>query len=252
MIVQIYEIQQPDEARRMVDLGVDHIGSVLLSPTSAEESSLQETVKLVRRAGRKSSVIPLFTDVDIIADVIDHLQPDIVHFCDTLPSPDQEADALSRIVKRQQIIRQRFPQLEIMRSIPIGPDRHSATIDSLKMASIFEPLSDWFLTDTLLVNGDQANDQDQPVEGYVGITGKTCDWNVAAQLVLQSRIPVILAGGIGPENASAGIVKVQPAGIDSCTRTNAVDQNGQTVRFQKDCDKVRALVDAAQQIGPRV
>jgi phosphoribosylanthranilate isomerase len=114
------------------------------------------------------------------------------------------------------------------------------------LASIFEPVSDWFLTDTLLFSGDRATDVDQPVDGYVGITGKVCDWEVAAALVAQSDIPVILAGGIGPENASAGIESVRPAGVDSCTLTNAVDANGKTIRFKKNAEKVGRLVAAAR------
>ena len=31
MIIQIYEIQTPSEAERCIELGVDHIGSVILS-----------------------------------------------------------------------------------------------------------------------------------------------------------------------------------------------------------------------------
>jgi phosphoribosylanthranilate isomerase len=132
-----------------------------------------------------------------------------------------------------------------MRSIPIGCTGYGAKVASLEMASVFEPFSDWFLTDTLLFNGDRAKDVDQPVDGYVGITGKVCDWDVAAALVTQSNIPVILAGGIGPENASAGVETVRPAGVDSCTLTNALDANGTSIRFKKDVEKVSRLVAAA-------
>ncbi len=31
MIVQVYEIQTPHEAEKCIDLGVDHLGSVVLS-----------------------------------------------------------------------------------------------------------------------------------------------------------------------------------------------------------------------------
>lgn len=244
MIVQIYEIQTPSEAEQMAALGVDHIGSVMLSPDAMQNGALKETVDVVRSLGRKSSMIPLFTDVDRIAEMIDYYRPDIVHFCDTLPSPD--TDALRLIVQRQQAVRKRFPRLEIMRSIPIGRAGYGAKVASLEMASFFEPVSDWFLTDTLLFNGDQAKNVDQPVDGYVGITGKVCDWDVAAALVTQSSIPVILAGGIGPKNASAGVEKVRPAGVDSCTRTNALDSNGKSIRFKKDLEKVRRLVAAAR------
>jgi phosphoribosylanthranilate isomerase len=65
---------------------------------------------------------------------------------------------------------------------------------------VFGPVSDYFLTDTLLTDGSGA--ADQPVDGFVGITGTTCDWKIAAELVRISPMPVILAGGISPENVS--------------------------------------------------
>jgi phosphoribosylanthranilate isomerase len=90
---------------------------------------------------------------------------------------------------------------------------------------------------------------DQPVQGFVGITGETCDWSVARALVRQSRIPVILAGGIGPSNVADGIRAVDPAGVDSCTLTNALDANEAPIRFKKDPVKVRAMVTAARNGG---
>ena len=69
-----------------------------------------------------------------------------------------------------------------------------------------------------------------------------CDWDVAARLVAQSTIPVILGGGISQENAAAGIKKVCPAGVDSCTETNARDSNGRPIRFKKDVEKIKQLV----------
>ena len=32
MLVQIYEIQEPRDAERLIEMGVDRIGSVILSP----------------------------------------------------------------------------------------------------------------------------------------------------------------------------------------------------------------------------
>jgi phosphoribosylanthranilate isomerase len=39
---------------------------------------------------------------------------------------------------------------------------------------------------------------------------------------------------------------VRPFGIDSCTRTNAVDGDGRPVRFQKDYRKVARLLAAVR------
>jgi phosphoribosylanthranilate isomerase len=65
---------------------------------------------------------------------------------------------------------------------------------------------------------------------------------MARRLVDESSIPVILAGGISPENAAEGIRRVKPAGVDSCTLTNAVGEDGRPIRFRKDLEKVRRLV----------
>ena len=246
MIVQIYEIQTPREADAMIELGVDHVGSVLLSEQGWKMDALKSTIARVQSAGRKSSLIPLFGSIDIISNAIDHYHPDIIHFCETLPKTVNGGAALGELLKRQNTIRERFPGVEVMRSIPIGCSGQGDIISSLALAAVFEPLSDWFLTDTLLGNDKNVAQDQQPVNGFVGITGRTCDWSIAAELVANSAIPVILAGGIGPHNVESGIFRVKPAGIDSCTLTNAVDGQGNSKRFQKDPEKVMALIQRAQ------
>ncbi len=246
MIIQIYEIQTPAEARLMVELGVDHVGSVLTSTEKTRDNDLKSTVKVVQEAGCKSSIIPLFGDVEMICEALDFYKPDILHFCETLPLEAGHMDALDEVLQRQAAVRRRYPQLEIMRSIPMGETGRGNLVDSLKLARMFESISDWFLTDTLLSQQTTVSDQDQPVAGYVGITGKTCEWDIARQLVQTSKIPVILAGGIGPENVAAGIAHVAPAGVDSCTLTNAVDAEGKPRRFAKDPQKVKRMIRNAR------
>jgi phosphoribosylanthranilate isomerase len=247
MLIQIYEIQTPEEARMMIDLGVDHVGSVLVSAQEWKNPVLYSAIRQVRSSGRKSSLIPLFSQIDIIAKAVAYYQPDILHLCDTLPLGSSDEMALHGILERQATIRDRFPELELMRSIPIGENGLGHMVPSLELAALFEPVSDWFLTDTLISQGAAISDQDQPVHGYIGITGITCDWDIARALVQKSRIPVILAGGIGPANAAAGVARVMPAGVDSCTLTNRVDQKGRAIRFQKDPEKVKSMIASARQ-----
>lgn len=246
MLIQIYEVQTPDEARMMVDLGVDHIGSVLISNHEWKHPALKSAIRLVQEAGRKSSLIPLFGEIDHIAAAVAYYRPDILHFCEALVTLEAGRNAVDHILERQAALRERFPEIELMRSIPIGGNGCGAGVPSLELAALFEPISDWFLTDTLITGSHATSDQDQPVQGYIGITGKTCDWEVARALVRQSRIPVILAGGMGPDNAAEGIRRVHPAGVDSCTLTNKVDRNGHVIRFQKDPVKVKAMIDAVR------
>ena len=130
-----------------------------------------------------------------------------------------------------------------MSSIPIPQANVSNQGDTFELARMFEAVSDYFLTDTLIVKSSGSVFDLQPVKGFVGITGMTCNWNMAAQLVHSSHIPVILAGGITPNNVFDGIMQVMPAGVDSCTGTNALDAKGRSIRFKKDLEKVKHMVD---------
>ncbi len=249
MIVQIYEIQTPSEAETMIQLGVDHIGSVLLDRSAETDPGLKRTVETVQSAGRKSSLIPLFKDVEAISAAVNDYRPDILHLCESLPSGKKGQQEVAQAADRQKRLRERFPDIDIMRSIPIARQGRADENVTLRLASLFEPISDWFLTDTILLSDGNSSPIDQPVQGFVGITGETCDWSVANALVRQSGIPVVLAGGLGPLNVASGIRAVNPAGVDSCTLTNAVDSNNKPIRFQKDPQKVKMMVAAARNNG---
>ena len=239
--IQIYEIQTPEEAAAVVALGVDRIGGVVLSAADWRQPVLREAVKTVRGCGARSSLIPLYRDEDAIARTLDYYRPDVVHFCDTLDDA-----GCGQLIELQFRVKQRFPEIAVMRSIPIGPAGSADRVPSLEWARRLEPSSDEFLTDTLIVSPGGNGAAEQPVGGFVGITGLTCDWDVARQLVQQSRIPVILAGGISPDNAAEAVSRVRPAGVDSCTLTNALDAGGRPIRFRKDLQKVNALVAAVR------
>ena len=246
MIIQIYEVQTPVEAQSLIDLGVDHIGSVLVSETQWMVPELKETLDFVRSSPAKSSLIPLFNEVDSVVRALEYYRPDIIHFCEALTDQSEVKNFCRRLIELQQEVKMRFPDVGIMRSIPIAETGAVNSIPTLELAGWFEPYSDFFLTDTLLLDGAGADVGNQPVQGFVGITGKTCNWDTARRLVSSSRIPVILAGGISPANVADGIAKVKPAGVDSCTMTNAIDENGRPIRFRKDLRKVQLLVDAVR------
>ncbi len=240
-LIQIYEIQTPKEAVEMARLGVDHIGSVALDPPQKKAAPLlAQTMRAVKEAGAKSSLIPLYTRPEDICQTIDLYGPDIVHFCESLCDRQGSTKNLLPFIEIQKLIRQNFPQVKIMRSIPIGIPSAAHLVDTLAIARQLAGVSDFFLTDTWL--GPAAKD---PVSGFIGITGKTCDWQVAAKLVAQSPVPVILAGGLGPDNVKDAVAATRPAGVDSCTLTNQQDHNGKPVRFAKDNDKVADFVKNA-------
>lgn len=258
IIVQLYEIQDPREAERLVEMGADHIGSVILSPDKWKVPDVRDVVRLLRGSPAKSTVIPLIGHVDGILRALDYYQPDFVHFCELIPlaPPDRprRQGQLGELVRIQRLVKKEFPPMGIIRSIPVpqtgAPDPEAAREAILEIAAALAETSDWFMSDTLRGYGDRS--ADQPVEGYVGITGETCDWDITADIAAAIPTPLILAGGISPDNVADGIGRVKPAGIDSCTQTNARDSQGRPLRFRKDMDRVRRLVDEVRRMEERI
>jgi phosphoribosylanthranilate isomerase len=234
MIVQIYEIQTPREAEKCIEAGVDHIGSVILSERDWRLPDLRETIRVCDGTGVKNSIIPLFRDADRISRALDYYRPDLVHLCESLTDEQGDAMDLEGYVEAQRKIRERFPEIGITRSIPIPMKGSVSEFPTLAIARELEPVSDLFQTDTWVGK--------EPVEGFIGITGKACDRRIARELVIRSRIPVILAGGLSPENVFEALMAVRPAGADSCTLTNSPDKEGKPIRFKKDFVKVKEFV----------
>jgi phosphoribosylanthranilate isomerase len=89
-------------------------------------------------------------------------------------------------------------------------------------------------------------DTQAPHIAGIGASGETHDWHISREIVRQVRIPVILAGGLSPENVAQAVSVVQPWGVDSLTHTNRPLPGG---GFCKDLERIRQFVMAAQGIS---
>ncbi|MEI6175926.1 MAG: phosphoribosylanthranilate isomerase [Verrucomicrobiota bacterium] len=89
-----------------------------------------------------------------------------------------------------------------------------------------------------LVFGASALLLDAHAPGVYGGTGETFDWNAAVEFKSRHpQLPVILAGGIVPENAADAAAVVRPAALD-------VASGAEISPGVKDFDKVAALLAA--------
>ena len=71
-----------------------------------------------------------------------------------------------------------------------------------------------------------------------GGTGAACDWQLAAEMAMQTTI--ILAGGLTPNNVAEAVTIVQPNGVDV---SSGVEQSP----GKKDPEKVKAFIENARE-----
>lgn len=79
---------------------------------------------------------------------------------------------------------------------------------------------------------------DASVKGAYGGTGVTADWNSAA--VLAKKYPLLLAGGLTPENVAEAVRRVKPWGVD-------VASGVESTPGVKDASKMKAFVKALRE-----
>jgi phosphoribosylanthranilate isomerase len=72
-----------------------------------------------------------------------------------------------------------------------------------------------------------------------GGTGKTADWELARTVVMKSRVPVLLAGGLTPENVAEAVRIVRPYGVD-------VSGGVEKEPGKKDHGKIRRFIHEAK------
>jgi phosphoribosylanthranilate isomerase len=226
VIAQIYTAQSVDEAVALADLGVDHVGVTISSrglPGEVSSSVGREIVAATRSSQARSVALTVETELEIVREFVASIQPDIVHLCGDLSivGPGAVGDLRAWIHRSELAV-------EVMQAIPM------TGIESVEMALEFEPHVDWLILDSVT----------DSIDG-IGAAGVTHDWSLSRQIVESVGVPVILAGGLGPDNVAEAIRVVQPAGVDSLTRTNRFKGDGS---FTKDLEAVERFVDTARSV----
>ena len=215
MIVQIYTVQSPEEGIALAECGVDHIGITPAEHGLPGEISNEYAAEIFKAIGNKAVKVALTVDSDLnkIVEMVKTVQPDILHLCGDL-----------KLVTPEKVVELRglLPGMKIMQAIPV------MDMGALQIAREYELVADYFILDSY---SDSI--------GGIGAAGFTHDWSISRAIVEQAKIPVILAGGLAPENVEEAIRQVHPWGVDSLTRTNEVLGNG---KFRKDLERVKEFV----------
>mgnify|MGYP001032086677 CR=1 FL=1 len=189
--VKICGVTREEDLCAAVQAGADAVGFVVGVNESPRNLSLGETRKLIRRLPKNvdSVAVTIFNGLERIVEISQKLAPSFMQLHGMAPSVvgmvKQAAD--TKII------------LAVDSRAPVTPDNlvtHSASIDAL-------------LVDTCGPGG-------------LGGTGCTHDWSLSRKIRdAIYPVPMILAGGLTPENVSHAIRAVRPYGVDVSTGVEA-------------------------------
>jgi phosphoribosylanthranilate isomerase len=211
--IQIAGVSTLEEALATADAGADALGFTVRLPHGVHDGLTEAKARGIVAA------LPPF--VASVAITYVETPRDAVDLCRYLgvttlqlhgPFPTQELP----------LIRAGLPHLKLIRSV------HVSGAEAIAQARGLARHVDALILDTY-----------DPATGRHGATGLTHDWSISRQIVDEVRVPVILAGGLTPDNVADAIAAVRPWGVDVHTGVENADGS-------RNLEKLRAFIAAAR------
>ena len=217
MYTSVYSIQTPEEALDCVAAGVDHVGLLIgddFCPACISLEQAKAVFAAIRHRAVCSAII-MVHDEDKTIELAKQLRPDVLHLCDDVVFATKDFAARLRAA---------VPGIKLLQGVAVsGPE-------AVELAKRSEGLAAVLMTDTHWACG-------------IGASGLSHDWEIDRRIVEEVNVPVIMAGGLGPDNVAEAIYHVRPFGVDSLTKTS-IFKDGKVVR--KDPEKMRRFVENAR------
>ena len=217
MICQIYPVKTPEEALALIEAGVDYLGLLPRNPRPHFNISDETALAILKAVGTKAVkvVLSISNDPEEILDTALTFRPDILHVS------GKEFFATAEFTRRLKAL---VPGIGLMHSIQVTDESCLREVEQL------QDVADYLLLDS-----------GSPLSK--GASGLTHDWNISRKIVEISKIPVVLAGGLGADNVADAVRFVKPWGVDSLTKTSHTLPDGS---FVKDMESVRRFCSDAR------
>lgn len=218
-LVQVAGIIDADEADMIIGEGADWIGFALRLPSGKDDIAEQDAAVIIKglQAPHAGVLISYLTDAEEISDFCHELGVVAVQL-----HGDVETEQLRRLKEIR-------PDLFVLKSLVVKQDNAE---ELLELVDDTHPFVDMYITDTF-----------DPRTGAKGATGLTHDWNVSAELVRRSPKPLMMAGGLNPENVADAIRAVKPAAVDAHTGLEGPDGRKDRAKVAKFIAEARRAFD---------
>jgi phosphoribosylanthranilate isomerase len=198
-IIHVAGVIDLAEAQLLINCGIRYLGFPLVLDHHREDLSIQSAAEIVALFGAQARffLITYLNSAPAIIDLCGAVGVTMVQLHGETSPGEMER------------LRRTGPRLRIIKSLIVRSDNTDILVDEVDR---FAPMVDAFITDTF-----------DPVTGATGATGKPHNWTVSRRLVEVSPKPVILAGGLRPDNVREAIHAVRPAGVDVHTGIEGPD-----------------------------
>ncbi|GAA0298352.1 phosphoribosylanthranilate isomerase [Streptomyces polychromogenes] len=208
-LVQVAGIIDAEEAKLLAEEGVDWFGFPLRLPSGKDDISEAEATEIIAglTAPQEGVLISYMVDADEISAFTTQLGVKAVQL---------HGDVTPEELRKLKDIR---PDLYVLKSLVVKEDNAEELLQFVDEVAEFV---DMFITDTF-----------NPATGAKGATGLTHDWNVSAELVRRSPKPLMMAGGLSPENVADAIRFVKPAAVDAHSLLEGDDRRKDRAKVAK-------------------
>ena len=191
--VQVAGVIDQNEADLLIRCGVQFLGFPLRLSVHQEDLSEAAAAAIIRG---------LPETVEAVAITYLSRADEILEFCHFLGVRVVQLHGPVATMELAEL-KAAHPPLAVIKSLVVGHESNDRLFDQL---AVQQRWVDLFIIDTF----DASS-------GASGATGKTHDWGLSREIVARCPRPVILAGGLTPENVAAAIQTVRPAGVDAHT-----------------------------------
>jgi phosphoribosylanthranilate isomerase len=210
--VKICGLTREEDLAVAVAAGADAVGFIVGVPSSPRNLTVEKAEMLL-------SQVPIFVDSVVVMAPKSIKQ--LVEVCEGLKPSAIQIHGKEQLDSSE--IREKIKDTRLIKTVYVTESALNETA-----------IEDSKMFDALLL--------DSFSKGQYGGTGKVHDWTLSRQIKeAVAPVPVILAGGLKPENVKEAILKVQPYAVD-------VASGVELSPGVKDHEKVRAFVENAKKI----